>query len=161
MIDISKALGRISTMGVIALVGVTFLQVVLRYLGALSFLEPVRSFLNPILLQDLEWQLFALIFLLGMAITLQKKGHVSVDVLVERQSETQKRWIKIMGFFLLMVPFCLWVIWVTAPFVWQSFETLEGSPNPGGMKFWFIVKGFVVLGFIALLWEGGRSLRSS
>ena len=48
-------------------------------------------------LMELQWHLFAIVFLLGGAYTLLKNAHVRVDVLYDRYSEKTQAWINIVG----------------------------------------------------------------
>ena len=140
----------------LALVVVTFYQVVARYaLVGLDF-EPfvtLREWLNPIFLQELEWHLFALLFLLGASYGLRCDAHVRVDIFYQRYTDPQKRWVNLIGFFLFFLPFVLWVLWVSVPYAYQSFSILEGSPNPGGLGLLFLIKGSLGFGFFLLLLE--------
>ena len=157
-------IGSFCSLLVLALVGVTFYQVFARYVltrfdvGGINWLQEV---LNPVFLQELEWHLFSLIFLLGAGFTLRRDGHVRVDVFFQKYSQKTKRRLALGGYFLLLLPFGVWVGWSVWPDMVTAFQTMEGSPNPGGIPFRFFIKGMVFLGMGLLLWEGGRELVKS
>lgn len=123
------------------LVWVMCLDVTMRYLFNISFAG----------LFELEWHIFALIFLLGAAFTLKADKHVRVDVFYGQFSEKGKAWVNLTGTIIFLVPFCLVVIASSIPFVINSFSILEGSPDPGGLPFRFIVKSAIPIGFSLLL----------
>ena len=117
---------------------------------------------GSVALQELEWHLFALVFLLGAAYTLRHDGHVRVDIFYNgrHMNERRRAWVDLFGGVFLLLPFCLLVIVTTLPFVASSFAMGEGSPDPGGLPYRFLLKGAIVLGFSLLLLQGiGHILR--
>ncbi len=123
------------------LVWVICLDVLLRYFFNISFAG----------LFELEWHIFAFIFLLGAAFTLKNDKHVRVDVFYSQFSEKGKAWVNLIGTIIFLIPFCLVIIKSSIPFVINSFNILEGSPDPGGLPFRFIVKFAIPVGFSLLL----------
>lgn len=123
------------------LVWVICLDVLFRYLFNISYPGVF----------ELEWHIFSLIFLLGAAYTLKSDKHVRVDVLYSKFSEKGKAWVNLIGTIIFLVPFSVVVIKSSIPFVVNSFNILEGSPDPGGLPFRFIVKSAIPIGFSLLL----------
>ena len=111
---------------------------------------------GSVALQELEWHLFALIFLLGGAYTLKHDDHVRVDLLYHSQfvSDRGRAWISILGTLFFLFPFCLLILITTWPFVENAFYYNEGSPDPGGLPYRFILKGAILLGFVLILLQG-------
>ena len=128
----------------LGLVLVIFVDVVMRYAFRTSF----------VFTQELEWHLFAFIFLIGAGYTLLHDGHVRVDILYQRLSTNGRAWINLIGVLLFLFPGCLMVIITSFKFVYSSWAILEGSPDPGGIPFRFIVKGTIPVGFCLLLLQG-------
>ena len=128
----------------LALVLVIFVDVVMRYLFNTSF----------VFTQELEWHLFGFIFLIGAGFTLLHDGHVRVDIIYQRLGFKGQAWINLMGVIVFLIPGCLMIIITSFKFVLTSFLILEGSPDPGGIPFRFIVKGFIPAGFFLLLLQG-------
>ncbi|MFO1053287.1 MAG: TRAP transporter small permease subunit [Planctomycetota bacterium] len=87
-------------------------------------------------LLELQWYLFALVFLLGAAHTLRRGEHVRVDVLSGGLPTRGRRWIDCLGSFLLVVPFCVFGVWTSIPFALESFLMRESSSDPGGLPRW-------------------------
>ena len=106
---------------------------------------------SSVAVQELEWHLFAVIFLLGAAYTLKHDRHVRVDVIYMRLSERQRAWINLLGTLLFLIPFSLLIIWSSKNFVINSFVIGESSPNPGGLPARYLLKACIPLGFILVL----------
>jgi TRAP-type mannitol/chloroaromatic compound transport system permease small subunit len=100
--------------------------------------------------QELEWHIFVPICLLGMSYALLHGEHVRVDVLYASFSPRTKHVIDIIAAFLSMA-FCFVVIWLSAPYVYQSWSIGEGTANPGGIEYRYIVKALIPIGFAILL----------
>ncbi len=105
-------------------------------------------------LQELEWHLFSVIFLLGAAYTLKQKGHVRVDIIFVNLSEKTKAWIDFLGIFIFLIPFSIAVILATKGFIMNSWAVREISPDPGGLPARYILKTMIPLGFFLLIVQG-------
>ena len=103
---------------------------------------------------ELEWHLFALIFLLGASYTLQEDQHVRVDLWYADRSAKTKAWINLTGTILFLVPWCLILIHSSFNYATNSWMMCEGSPNPGGLPARYIIKYCMTLGFVLLLLQG-------
>ena len=111
---------------------------------------------GSVAMQELEWHLFALLFLLGGAYTLKHDDHVRVDILFKSRfvSERGRAWINILGTLLFLFPFCLLILITSWPFVENAFYYNEGSPDPGGLPYRFILKAAILLGFLMIMLQG-------
>ncbi|MEJ2504809.1 MAG: TRAP transporter small permease subunit [Ignavibacteriaceae bacterium] len=105
-------------------------------------------------LQEFEWHLFALIFLLSAAYTLKIDDHVRVDVFYTKFSPRKQAWINFLGSRLFLIPFCIVVIIASQDFVSLSFRINETSPDAGGLPARFILKAFIPISFFLLLLQG-------
>jgi TRAP-type mannitol/chloroaromatic compound transport system permease small subunit len=105
-------------------------------------------------LQELEWHLFAIVFLLGAAYTFKEGGHVRVDILYMSFSKKTKAWIDFIGTFVLLIPFAVMVILSTKIFIQNSWAVLEVSPDPGGLPARYLLKAMIPLGFLLLIIQG-------
>lgn len=123
---------------------VVFVDVVMRYLFNLSF----------VFAQELEWHLFAFIFLMGAGNTLLKDGHVRVDIFYQRMRPKAKAWVNMLGVIFFLIPGCILIILTSLNFVQASFSILEGSPDPGGIPYRWVLKACIPAGFILLLVQG-------
>jgi len=107
---------------------------------------------------DLEWYLAAIAIMLSFAPTFYRDGHVRVDVVRERMTPSMKCWIDRIGHILFLLPWCVFIVYASSRYAYNSFLVGEGSPDPGGLPFRWLVKMFVPLGFILLGLEGVRQL---
>ncbi len=102
---------------------------------------------------ELQWYLFALIFLLGAGHTHLHNGHVRVDVLYGRLTPRARAWIDLLGGLLFLLPLAgllVWLGWATFQASWSVAET---SPDAGGLWRWPI-KLAIPVGFALLFLQG-------
>jgi TRAP-type mannitol/chloroaromatic compound transport system permease small subunit len=150
-----KSVIRIIGQGVswfsLVLVMIIVTDVLLRYLFNYT---SVASF-------ELEWHLFAALFMLAAAWTLQQDRHVRVDLFYQRFSEKGKAWVNMVGTLFFLMPFC----WVAAQeslsFVQSAYEMKETSPDPGGLPARFLIKSVIPVSFAMLFIQGLLELINS
>lgn len=104
--------------------------------------------------QELEWHLFAVIFLMGGAYTLKHEKHVRVDIIFSRLTKKKQAVINLIGTILFLIPFCLLIINSSIDFFWNSFIIGESSPDPGGLPARFILKAVLPVSFVFILLQG-------
>lgn len=109
---------------------------------------------SSVAVQELEWHLFAVLFLMGAAYTLLHEKHVRVDVFYSRFSRRNKAIINIIGTIFFLIPFCIIVINSSKNFVISSFLIGETSPDPGGLPARYLLKSILPLSFVFLLLQG-------
>jgi TRAP-type mannitol/chloroaromatic compound transport system permease small subunit len=141
---VSEWSGRLVAWLVLAMTLLVGYDVGLRYLFGKS----------SVAMQELEWHLFALVFLLGAAYTLKHNGHVRVEVLYQKFSPRTQAWLDLAGTLLFLVPFCILIIVSSMPFVGNSFHFNEMSPDPGGLTHRYLLKAAIPVGFVLLLLQG-------
>jgi TRAP-type mannitol/chloroaromatic compound transport system permease small subunit len=106
---------------------------------------------GSIALQELEWHLFDLIILFGIAYTLRENSHVRVDIFYATYSEKTKALIDAIASIFFILPLSLLIIYIGVEFVSQSYMQHEASSNPGGLEYRFLVKSLMPLSFLFLL----------
>lgn len=106
---------------------------------------------------EIQWYLFAAIFLLASAYTLRRNEHVRIDVIVSRFSKRTQVWIDIFGFLVFLLPICLGILFLSAPYALTSIESQEYSSNAGGLIVW-PAKVLIPLGFLLLVLQGVSEL---
>jgi len=112
-----------------------------------------RYFFNSgsIAMQEMEWHLFALVFLFGIAYALKEDGHVRVDILYDRFSPRWKAIVNIAGTFLLLLPLSILVIEGSVWYVTEAFTSGEISGDPGGLTHRWLIKLAIPASFVFLL----------
>ena len=102
-------------------------------------------------LQELEWHLYSMIFLFGVAYALKADAHVRVDIVYERLPLRQRALIDIIGTVLLLWPFCFLVASYGVGFAYESYDLGETSGDPGGLPHRWVIKGMIALAFVCVL----------
>jgi len=109
---------------------------------------------SSVAVQELEWHIFAVLFLIGAAYTLKVDGHVRVDVIYTQLSVRGKAWINLLGSLVFLIPFSLLVLWACQGFISMSWMVQETSPDPGGLPYRFLLKAMIPAGFGLVLLQG-------
>ena len=85
---------------------------------------------------EIQWYLFAAVFLLASGYTLMRQEHVKIDVVSGRFSKRTQIWIEIVGLCVFLFPFIYMIIKLSMPLVINAFVTKEMSSNAGGLIRW-------------------------
>lgn len=143
---LSEWSGRIVAWLVLAMTLLVGYDVLMRYL----------FHAGSVAIQEIEWHLFALLFLLGSAYTFKHDGHVRVDILYKSRllNDRHRAWLDLFGGLFLLTPFCLLVIFSSFPFVENAFDINERSPDPGGLPWRYLLKSAIPVGFAFILLQG-------
>ena len=104
-------------------------------------------------LQELEWHFFDVVMLFSIAYTLQKSAHVRVDIFYNNFSHKQKAIINLISALFFVIPFAILIVYEGLHFVELSFIQMEGSSDPGGLPYRFIVKSLMPIGFVFLIMQ--------
>ncbi|MFC0167090.1 TRAP transporter small permease subunit [Pseudoduganella danionis] len=99
---------------------------------------------------EIQWYLFATMFMLATAYTLKRDEHVRIDVITSRFSRRTQVWIDLLGFILFLLPIALLILYYGTPYALLSLQSGEMSPNAGGLIVW-PAKLLVPLGFLLLV----------
>lgn len=149
---LNRALGRGVAWLTLAMVLVGATNALVRYVG--SWFQ--ASWTSNALL-ELQWYLFSLVFLLGAPYALRAGAHVRVDVLYARLSQRGQAWIDLVGGLLLLIPFCVFAIWVSYGFVADSWATREASNNVGGLAR-YPLKSMLPVAFLLIALQGASEV---
>lgn len=145
---LNEATGRLVAWLSLAMVLVGAYNAVVRYLGRYIGLN-----LSSNAYIELQWYMFSLVFLLGAAYTLKVDAHVRVDVFYGLLPPRARAWIDLLGHVLLLIPFCVFVVWMSWPSVRNSWAVAEGSPDPGGLPR-YPLKAVILVAFALLVLQG-------
>lgn len=124
-----------------AMVVVVFQDVILRYTFRISF----------VFVQELEWHLFGLVYLLAAGYTMLYDEHVRIDILYAKWSPRKKAAFDFVLLFVMFFPSAIMIVYTSWPFVKHSFQVNEGSPDPGGVPFRWGYKAVIIVGFLLLM----------
>jgi TRAP-type mannitol/chloroaromatic compound transport system permease small subunit len=104
-------------------------------------------------LLELQWYLFAAIFLFCAPYTLLHNQHVRIDVITGHFSARTQAWIDVLGTVLFLLPMALLIMWLSWPVFVRSWAINEVSTNAGGLIIW-PARLMVPIGFFLLVLQG-------
>lgn len=134
-------IGNLTAFAMVLMILNVFYDVVMRYF--------FKS--GSIAMQEMEWHLFSVIILIGISYTLKEDGHVRVDLVYDRLNPRKKAMINMIGSVIFILPISILVgIDALAP-VQEALRTMEGSGDPGGLPYRWIVKTLIPLSFLLLI----------
>ena len=106
---------------------------------------------------ELQWYLFAAVFLLCAGYTLLHNEHIRIDVLSSRLSARSRLWIDIFGTLLFLLPVSIFIVWLSWPIFVNAWVSGEMSSNAGGLIRW-PARLLVPVGFLLLSLQGVSEL---
>ncbi len=104
-------------------------------------------------LLEVQWYLFAAVFMLSAGYCLLKNAHVRIDFISSRLSARTRNWIDVLGIVFILFPFCYLCIRLGWPMFTQALASGEMSQNSGGLIRW-PVYALIPLGFGLLMAQG-------
>lgn len=105
-------------------------------------------------LQEMEWHLHAVLFLLALGFGYVRNAHVRIELVRDTLAPRTKAWIELLGALLFMVPYCYVVIEYGAENALRAYHIGEGSDALTGLPHRFIIKAMLPLGFVFVALAG-------
>ena len=102
---------------------------------------------------ELQWILFAMVFLLCSPWTLLSNEHIRIDIVNNLMPKWMRNTIEVVGHAFFLLPLCIIMIMTAVPFFLKSFAVNEQSGNAGGLPQW-PTKSLVAIGFTLLFIQG-------
>ncbi len=103
---------------------------------------------------EIQWYLFAAVFLLAAGYTLLRQEHVKIDVVLGHFSKRTQIMVEIFGLVCFLLPFVIVMVDLVWPLVVKAYHTGEMSQNAGGLIRWpvfaLVPAGFALLGLQGL-----------
>ncbi len=106
---------------------------------------------GSIALQEMEWHLFAMVFLFGIAYGLKEDSHVRVDVLYDRFAPRWKAIVNIGGTLLFLLPLSVLIVEGSVWYVTEAYTSGEVSGDPGGLPYRWLIKLVIPASFVFLI----------
>jgi TRAP-type mannitol/chloroaromatic compound transport system permease small subunit len=138
---LNSFVGNITAIVMLLMMSVVFIDVVLRYFFHTGFIA----------MQELEWHLFGVMFLLGISYALCDESHVRVDFIYDNLSIKKKAIINIISTIIMLIPFAMMIVYVSYEFVYDSYDISEISQDPGGLTHRWIIKAMIPFSFGLLI----------
>ena len=144
----TEAIGRAISWLTLAMVGLVVVVVVLRYcLG-----------IGSIALQESLTYMHAIVFLMGAAFTLKRKGHVNVDIFYQKFTLRTKAFIQILGTLIFLMPVCIVILVLSWDYVMNSWAIEEVSNEADGLPWVYLLKTLLLLMPVCLILQGFSEL---
>jgi TRAP-type mannitol/chloroaromatic compound transport system permease small subunit len=108
-------------------------------------------------LLEIQWYLFAAVFMMGVGYVMLKNAHVRIDFISTRLSKRSNAIIDAIGIVVFTIPLSLIMIDLGWPLFQRAYASGEMSQNAGGLIRWPVL-GLVPLGFAVLLLQSMSEL---
>ena len=135
--------GKVAAWALLFMVIFTCVIVVLRYVFSIGF----------IWMQELVRYLYATVFLLCASYTLAEDGHVRVDIFYSKMIDKHKAIVNLFGSLVFLIPVCLSILYFSYNYVINSWAQLEGSLEERGLHAVYILKSFIWIFAIMLIFQ--------
>ena len=106
---------------------------------------------------EIQWYLFAGVFMLGVGYVMLKNAHVRIDFISSRLSKRTNAIIDVIGIVVFTIPLALIMIYLAWPYAYRSLISGEMSQNAGGLIRWPVMM-LIPLGFAILLAQSASEL---
>lgn len=104
-----------------------------------------------IFLEELQWHLYAIAFMIAISYSQSEDNHIRLDVLSQKFSKRTKEIIEILGILVLVFPFIVIVFLHGIDFWYDSWRINESSASPMGLPCRWIIKSFIPIGMVTLV----------
>ncbi|MGD9187714.1 MAG: TRAP transporter small permease subunit [Desulfobacteraceae bacterium] len=138
--NIIETIGRWCSALNVVLIAAIIIQVVLRYAFGLGLVQ----------LEELQWHLYAVNVIFGMAYCLSVDSHIRLDLVHAKLSQRTREWIEIFGIIILLMPLIYVIFYHSIDFLWEAIRTNERSDSPVGLCCRWIPKGLIPIAMIML-----------
>ena len=108
-------------------------------------------------LLEIQWYLFAAVFMLGSGYAFLRNAHVRIDFISSKFSPRGRNWVDVFGILVFLFPLCYMMATLGWPLFERAWNTGEMSSNAGGLIRW-PVYGLIPLGFAVLFLQGVSEL---
>lgn len=158
-------------------------KAIIRTIDSLSYgLGEITKWFIPILVLAVAFTVFALsifgqswtklfevadylhasVIMLGAAATLLAGQHVRVDVFHTHMSAKARALVDLMGYYALLLPVCLIILWNSQSFVSFAWRIFEGSSESDGIRGEYLLKTLIPLFATMMILQGlAISLRAA
>jgi len=128
----------------IVMVGLVVIIVFARY-----FLQ-----VGSIALQESVTYIHATVFMLGLAFTLKRGGHVRVDIFYRQFSPRHKALVDLVGGLLFLLPVSALIFVASWDYVFASWAISETSAENTGLPFVYLLKTLMLIMPVTVLLQG-------
>ncbi|MEL6999980.1 MAG: TRAP transporter small permease subunit [Pseudomonadota bacterium] len=152
---ISRSVGKAASFLILPLIFLIMFDVITRkidYIKEASAEITINyGFSVSFILQDLQWHVHGALMLLTFGFGYLANSHVRVDIFREGLARRSQVWVETFGILICAVPFLLLMIWFSYVMASASFAQGEGSESQVGLGWRWIIKSFLIWGFLIAL----------
>ena len=151
---IPRTVGRWGARLMLPLIGIILYDVVTRKIQVVQQFvldSALYDYISPTKLQEMEWHLHAVVFLLAYGLAYLANTHVRVDVWRESQPTRRRAWVELLGLSILAIPYFLLLLYFGWEFVLKSYFQNEASTALTGLSHRWIIKSFLLAGVLLML----------
>ena len=102
---------------------------------------------------EVQWYLFACVFLLCAPYTLLRNEHIRIDIFIAKWPKRRVAWLDLLGGVFFLLPMTVMLMWLGWPVFLDSYQHNEISSDAGGLLRWPI-KFLIPLSFFLLSAQG-------
>lgn len=109
-------------------------------------------------IMELEWHIFALLFLFAAGYAFRHDRHVRVDLFYSKFSARDKALVNLVGGVFFLLPWSAVMIITSFVYGLDALAIGERSPDPGGLPARYLIKFAITGGFVLLFLQGISSV---
>lgn len=149
----ARAIGKLASWVILPLIVIIMFDVITRKIDFIRiWMANINlSWFNPIIFQDAEWHLHAIIVLLSFGYGYLMNAHVRVDIFREMAPRRMQAKLELFGLVVLGMPFLILITYFAGDFVALSISQNEGSESLTGIPARYIIKSLLVISFVLVL----------
>ena len=132
-----RSIGHVVMWSNVILIFVIILQVILRY----GFGHGL------IVLEELQWHLYAIGIMFGASYAVMMDSHIRVDIIHARLSKKWRMRWDLFGIVFLLLPFIIIIFHQSLDFVYEAWRLNESSDSPQGLPWRWAIKGVIPFSF--------------
>lgn len=152
---ISRGVGKLASWLILPLIAVIMFDVITRKIHFINKwsaeITIEHGFSVSFILQDFQWHLHGALLLLSFGYGYLLNSHVRVDIFREHLGRRQQVWVESIGLLVFAIPFLIVMIWFAWTMAAASWAQNEGSESQVGLGMRYIIKSFLVWGFLFAL----------
>lgn len=152
---IARSIGKLASWLILPLIAMIMFDVITRKIHVINQwsaeITMTQGFSISFILQDLEWHLHGALLLLTFGYAYLMDAHVRVDIFREHLGRRKQAWLEAIGLAFGGIPFLIVMLWFAWIMTQASWLQNEGSESQVGLGMRYIIKSFLVWGFLIVL----------
>lgn len=152
---IARGVGKLASWLILPLIAMIMFDVITRKIEYINMwsaeVTMTYGFSISFILQDLQWHLHGVLLLMTFGFAYLMDAHVRVDIFREHLGRRKQVWLEAIGLAFGAIPFLLVMLWFAWVMTHASWAQGEGSESQVGLGMRYIIKSFLIWGFIVAL----------